>query len=338
MKPITIAGGGLAGLSLGSSLIRNGIEVTIHEKRSYPIHRVCGEFISGVKPEILTSLKLHPHLVDSALVRKVSWFISEKKVLESVLDPKAYGISRYCLDHSLAKEFTDLGGTLCSSSTFKSISSPQEGLILATGKPSNKGGKWIGLSIHMEHTDIDHLEMHSGPEGYIGLSPIEKNRTNITGLFKRSTLQKGKGLQLITNYLQHNGLHSLVKRMKAWKLIENSFCAISGFDFGHFNKDDSLTLGDASRLIPPFVGNGMSMALESAAIAAPILTEYCENKLSWEQARETISEQTSKLFNNRMMIATHLHPVLLNNIGLKMISIASNSKLLPVKTLYKLTR
>ena len=48
MKAINIIGGGLAGLSLGICLRRKDIPVAVHEKGSYPRHKVCGEFISGV--------------------------------------------------------------------------------------------------------------------------------------------------------------------------------------------------------------------------------------------------------------------------------------------------
>ena len=47
VKPITIVGGGLAGLTLGIGLRQCGVAVTVHEAGHYPRHRVCGEFISG---------------------------------------------------------------------------------------------------------------------------------------------------------------------------------------------------------------------------------------------------------------------------------------------------
>ena len=58
MKAVTIVGGGLAGLVLGVRLRGLGVPVTIYEKRAYPQHRVCGEFISGVSYEILEKLNL----------------------------------------------------------------------------------------------------------------------------------------------------------------------------------------------------------------------------------------------------------------------------------------
>ena len=48
-KPIQIIGGGLAGLTLGIALRRQEIPVTILEAGRYPRHRVCGEFISGLR-------------------------------------------------------------------------------------------------------------------------------------------------------------------------------------------------------------------------------------------------------------------------------------------------
>ena len=55
-KPITIIGGGLAGLTLGIGLRQREVPVTIWEAGNYPRHRVCGEFISGNGQAVLERL------------------------------------------------------------------------------------------------------------------------------------------------------------------------------------------------------------------------------------------------------------------------------------------
>ena len=48
-----------------------------------------------------------------------------------------------------------------------------------------------------------------------------------------------------------------------------------------------LAVGDACGMIPPFAGNGMSMAFEAAAQAANPLTEFAAGRVDWEEARAT---------------------------------------------------
>ena len=58
-KPITIVGGGLAGLTLGIGLRQRGVPAALWEAGHYPRHRVCGEFICGRGQETLARLGLH---------------------------------------------------------------------------------------------------------------------------------------------------------------------------------------------------------------------------------------------------------------------------------------
>ncbi|HET6244555.1 MAG: FAD-binding protein [Bacteroidetes bacterium] len=48
---VIIGGGGLAGLVSAIELSRAGLKVALIEKKQYPFHRVCGEYVSNeVKP------------------------------------------------------------------------------------------------------------------------------------------------------------------------------------------------------------------------------------------------------------------------------------------------
>src|SRR5215831_997326 len=67
-KPVTIVGGGLAGLALGIGLRQRDVPVTIWEAGRYPRHRVCGEFINGRGQETLQRLDLQSRLISHGAI------------------------------------------------------------------------------------------------------------------------------------------------------------------------------------------------------------------------------------------------------------------------------
>src|SRR5882762_9572542 len=103
MKPITIIGGGLAGLTLGIALRRNGVPVTVIEAGHYPRHRVCGEFISGNGKEVLRTLDLEPDLRDKFYAAQdIAFFTAANIVAQRDLPRTAWCISRFVLDAALS--------------------------------------------------------------------------------------------------------------------------------------------------------------------------------------------------------------------------------------------
>ena len=336
MKEITIIGGGLAGLALGIGLRNKGVPCVLYEKNDYPRHRVCGEFISGVSKDTLQRLDLLETLSQSSSVPGVRWFIKNRNIFEMNFDADGIGISRYLLDDLLAKLFVSKGGQIVKKK--HTLNQPKEGLVQAIGKPLNKGGNWIGLSIHILGTDTSDLEMHNGVGGYVGISPVEDGKANLTGLFLKNPKLKGKGKDLIIGYLRWIGLTHLADNLMNKECLEKSFCAISGFKFGFFKKNNEFSIGDSSQLIPPFVGNGMSMAIESADIASEKIEKYSQGKWHWDQALESAKKEINKLFTKRMMIASALHPLLISRFGLATLNLSSKMNLLPVSTLYRWTR
>src|SRR6266542_5698304 len=100
--PIEIIGGGLAGLSLGLALRRANIAVSLTEAGTYPRHRVCGEFITGLSAATRARLGLEPLLADGVLNRDVAWFSRDRTVRHHRLPNPATSLSRYILDARLA--------------------------------------------------------------------------------------------------------------------------------------------------------------------------------------------------------------------------------------------
>lgn len=337
MKPITIAGAGLAGLSLANTLQAAGVATTLHEAHTLPRHRVCGEFICGKGADSLARQGLSEALEGAHLHRSIQWFMRERCVLESTLPSPAYGISRYATDQRLANGFEAAGGRLICQSRLSD--KPEAGMVNCSGRQS-KRSDWIGLKLHSTNfvTRAD-LELHLGDQGYIGLSGIEAGRTNICALFKlRSDVRSSKETLLLA-YLRACGLGQLAERIAASQIDPLSHVGVAGITFSQIPapRPASLQLGDAYSLIPPFTGNGMSIAIESAEIAQPILLDYAAGSLGWNDACRRIHRECRQRFKSRLQVAQALHPWLTHVKRQKVLATFGAAKILPFRLLYALT-
>lgn len=331
MNAIQINGGGLAGLSLGVYLRRQGVAVDLIESGQYPKHKVCGEFICGVRPEVLEQLGIAEVIAESVMHRKIKWWIGEDKILEDTLPAVAWGLSRYKIDLDLANLFTELGGVLHTEK--RAASNDASGKVWATGK-RKKRGRWIGLKIHALDTRVEGLEMHVGKKGYLGLCGVEDGRTNCCGLFRLDKSIKGSGGALIENYLRANDLLELANSFQGWSKDEASFSATAGFSFGRQEQVGAFCVGDASYLIPPFTGNGMSMALESAWLAGPWLVKYAHGEIPWGQAVRAYDSECVDYFQKRMKLSGTIQPLLFNGLGKSLLQISAKTGMLPFEFLF----
>jgi flavin-dependent dehydrogenase len=336
-KGITIAGGGLAGLSLAVGLRGRGVPVKLHEAGRYPRHRVCGEFISGVKGSTLESLGIAEDLADAERHVRARWYRGGEELLDSEMPEAALGISRCRLDERLKERFVGAGGELREGSRMPREA--REGLVWAAGRLPKKGG-WIGLKCHLLDFPMrSDLEMHLGSNGYAGLTPVEDGRVNVCGLFRLDRSRKGEGSGLLLEYLRQGGNGDLVKRIEFGVRDESSFLGVSGFELGWQGGDELLcTVGDAEGMIPPFTGNGMSMAFESAELALEPLNDWSAGKCSWDDAVAGIHRLARLRFRRRVAGAMALHKVLLDARGQRLISAISRTGLLPFRPLLSLVR
>ncbi|MFT5881747.1 MAG: flavin-dependent dehydrogenase [Crocinitomicaceae bacterium] len=332
MKEIQIIGGGLAGLSLGIALRGKGVPVVLHERGVYPQHKVCGEFICGVEDSVLEDLGIQIDLEDAKIHQRLKWWMDGVMSVDKELPQSARGISRYVLDQRLAERFEQLGGNLKTQSRVKLDFG--EGFVRASGKRKSGGKEWIGLKLHFYKSDIESLEMHSGTRGYIGLCEVAQGRVNACGLFKVDSKVKGKGRQLFFNYLRNSGLEYLANILSESESDEASFSATAGFSLGKQEVQNGFNIGDAQYLIPPFTGNGMSMALESSALAVDPLSQYSMGEMSWEAAQNSYHHRLKHQFGKRTALAAGMHPFIFNRIGRASLKILGKNDLLPINSLF----
>lgn len=312
-RTITIIGGGLTGLSLAIALRKHRIPVELHEAGNYPRHRVCGEFISGVSGETLQNLAISAALSDALTHQSVCWFSGDQKLRQTKLRTPALAISRFLLDQRLY-EMAIADGVSIHTQSRHSTETDAPGTVRASGRIPSPGS-WIGLKAHIKGiTPTANLEMHSGPIGYLGITQVEDGWHNACGLFRIDRSIKAKREELLPAYLRKNRNHLLADQLQSAEWREDSFSAVAGFSLGNQpSTPGMMCLGDSHAIIPPFTGNGMTMAFESAEIALPHLIAYAADQISWEQACSLTDKHLHKHFRKRLTASSFIHPLLFHS-------------------------
>lgn len=333
MRPIEIIGGGLAGLSLGLALRRADVPVTLSEAGGYPRHRVCGETITGLSDATIERLGLRPFLHDALLHHQAAWFIDGRLARQQRLPSPARALSRHALDARLARAFVVTGGELLTQ-TRVAEGKPRAGSIFTTGRRRSPS-PWLGLKIHAHRLPLHcDLEVHLGAEAYIGLTQVEDGRVNVCGLFRRRELS-AKGPALILAYLRAVDLSALADRLAGADFDVASFAAMAAVDFDqHVVATECVALGDACAMIPPFTGNGMAMAFQSAEAALDPLLAYAHGTSEWPETCHAIQSALRQRFRLRLAAADLLHPFLLQPPRQRWLTRLARVNLLPLRPLY----
>jgi len=313
-KPITIVGGGLAGLTLGIGLRQRDVPVTIWEAGQYPRHRVCGEFISGNGQAVLARLgMLQPFENAGAFHARTAMFVcGANRSPVRLLHAPALCLSRYAMDALLADAFQKLEGALHVNSRWTSDQFG-EGTVLAAGRrasASENGRRWFGVKAHVSRTsrvslEAD-LEMHSTAAGYVGVNRVNGGEVNVCGLL--STRPGHHQPASKPDWLRGEAGSLLRERLDGVQFEPDSFCSVAGLSLKpqRAASKQECCLGDALTMTPPVTGNGMSMAFEAAELACEPLADYSRGKTDWAQARKQIARRLDAAFSRRLAWARFL--------------------------------
>jgi len=334
IRPIEIIGGGLSGLALGTALRRADVPVTIFEAGDYPRHRVCGEFITGLDEKTIARLRLAPFLADATRHHRVAWCLRGAPMRMQTLPSPALGLSRHALDSRLAEEFVRLGGELRTRTRVADDAAPP-GRVFATGRRRGRPA-WLGLKFHVRGLALAaDLELHLGRSAYVGLTPIEDEAINVCGLFHLCEDVRGEHAALLLAHLRAAGLNALAGRLENAEIDEASFTAVAGLRFDRSPPaTDRLLLGDAFAMIPPFTGNGMAMAFQSAELALDPLLAYAREEPGWSATCRAVHTRLRRRFRLRLASANALHGFLFSPRRQRWLSALNRARLLPLRPLY----
>lgn len=305
MHRIKVIGGGLAGLTLGIALRRSGIGVETWEARTYPRHRVCGEFISGQGLNVIRELGLERILLEAGARRAntVAFFRGSRSLGLRRLPKPALCVSRHVLDALLAEQFCKAGGLLHTQCRIQEQTN-QEGTVLATGRRplphDEKGWRWFGLKVHAHGVSLAaDLEMHLDSNAYIGLCRVAEDVVNVCGLFRDRVGHPGSAGG--PERLRGQAGTVLFDRLRDAVFEPGSFCAVAGLRLQPQPcNTGACRIGDCLTMIPPVTGNGMSMAFESAAIASGPVGRYAKCEISWDECTAHVANQANRHFGERL--------------------------------------
>lgn len=325
---VVIVGGGLAGLLSALKLSRAGISVCLIEKKSYPFHRVCGEYISNEVVPYLKSIEAYPEHLSPSLINRFQLSAINGKSSYLKLDLGGFGIGRYVFDNYLYEKALKAGvnfilNTEVSDIIFKedhfevhyNSESVKARLVLGSfGKRSKldvsfnrsfitKRSPFVGVKYHVR-TDFpnDLVALHNFEGGYCGVSNIEDAKTNICYLVHRSAVKKQGGIEALEKNVLHQNPHLKAIFNNSEFLFDKpeTINEIS-FETKEPVLNHVLMVGDAAGMITPLCGNGMAIAIHASKIASELAERFIkDNSYTRPQLEVDYARQWKHVFANRL--------------------------------------
>jgi len=329
MNRIVIIGGGLAGLMSSILLNRKGFDVTLIEKKHYPFHRVCGEYISNEVLPFLKSLALDVEELQPSHISKLAVSSVSGNLLEVDLDTGGFGLSRYSFDDFLYRRASAEGvnfilGEKASDISFNNdqfeITLAEQKItadvvIGAYGKRSNLDMKldrkffyrrspYLGVKYHIR-TDFSHdkIQLDNFEGGYCGIVKIESDAYCLCYLSENRQLKKhGSISELEKNVLFKNPFIKGYFKNSEFLFDKPEVINEISFESKSIVQDHILFCGDAAGMITPLCGNGMAIAIHSAKILSETIAEYGNGKNSIDRSglEKVYSERWKNQFAARL--------------------------------------
>lgn len=346
---VAVVGGGPAGAGAAIALAQQGARAVLFEAKTYPHHKVCGEFLS---PEGMLALDLlgaarplldlHPPPIETVLLSAPSGVTWEHR-----LPAAAWGVSRYALDALLAERARATGVDVREGTPVTQVrGSLEDGFTLearAGRRPESVHARTVigayGKRGHLDRTlgraffDRRHpfvalkahfhgpplparLELHAFPGGYCGMSEVEDGTTNVCLLVQEGRFQAhGRGPSGVEGFIRWMGAQN--QRLGAWladaERVSAGWHSIAQIPFAPKQPlaGDVLMAGDAAGLIAPLAGDGIAMALDGGLLAAEVIGAFLSGRMAAEAVRRHYAQAWRQQFGGRLRLGRALQPIML---------------------------
>jgi menaquinone-9 beta-reductase len=298
MTDALVIGGGPAGAAIAIRLAKARREVLLLERSTGPVDKVCGEFLSEEAAACLASLGLDLPALGAVAIDTVRLCMGDR-VTACPLPFRAISLSRRVLDEALLDRAAATGvriqrgtrvnglsrvGAVWSARLAGGFEVAGRSAFLATGKhdirthkrPAGMQNDLVAFKLHwrlgarQSAQLAGHVELVLFQGGYAGLQPVESGRANLCLVIRRQRLlELGQRWDRVLEAIRSESDH-LDTRLTGAAPCWTRPMALSAIPYGYVRGEgDGLwRLGDQAAVIPSFTGEGMSLALHSAALAA----------------------------------------------------------------------
>jgi menaquinone-9 beta-reductase len=298
-----IVGGGPAGSTAAILLARAGRTVTLIERNAGPTDKVCGDFLSAEAIEAITALGVDIATLAPSQITNVR-LVHGKRIATAQLPFPALGLTRRTLDEALLRQAELSGATVLRGCPVRGINRSNGSLrldcgsagtvtagtvFLATGKHDLRGAArpargtgLVGMKMYYALDRCQQIALRSHVElvlfagGYAGLQLVESDRAVLCVLVPGERLRAADGQWVkLFDSLMHECPHLAERLAGARQMLERPL-AIAGLPYGYTHAPEAkdwpelFRLGDQTMVIASLTGDGVAIALASAALASRI--------------------------------------------------------------------
>lgn len=289
---IVVIGGGPAGSAAAIKAARRGRRVLLLERGRFPRHKVCGEFVSAESLELLGDLlQVGPSVarIEGAVrIDKTRVFL-EGGQFEAAIDPPAASIPRYDLDSALWNAAVASGVDARDNCGGYRVRQ-RDGATVGDGDPVEcdrivfAGGRrtagsarrhLVGIKAHFRVArPPESVDLYFGRKGYCGVQPAGRDIVNVCALVDAAAVRMNAHERMRAAFAVHDTLQGVDWEQVTETVTTASIC----FDDPEPVREGMVRAGDAAGFIDPFLGDGISLALQSGALAGE-----CEDATQYER-------------------------------------------------------
>ncbi len=324
---LIVIGGGPAGCAAAITAVQAGASVLLLERGRYPRHKVCGEFVSAESVALLGSLLSG----DSAVLFADAPRISQARLLKGnaratvPISPSAMSVPRYKLDDALFRAAVRFGVDGRQETAGASLKREEDSfvvttatgvlraraVIVAAGRWSNLrrpelrpklGDEYIGIKAHFRGASEfprDAVELHFFEAGYCGIDCVSEDVASVCAMVRPDVARSMEEVLSLSKTLSF--------RTRNWQpLFEPVTTFPLLFTEPEPERDGIVYAGDAAAFVDPFVGDGISLALQSGTLAAsclaPVFRGECNLEHAAVQYRALYKQRFIPVFRNAARI------------------------------------